>query len=59
MFLSVIDEHIGRRIVDLDTLVVCHVENLGSLIGREGAIATTWMPIGIDHRASQTIVASL
>ena len=59
MVLSVINEHIRSHVIHLYSLIVAHVEDLGCLIGRESTIAASWMPVGIDHRAPQSIIAGL
>ena len=55
----VVDKHVARKVEHLDALVPDNMESLARLIGREGAVFPTRMPVGIDHRASQLIVAGL
>ena len=55
MVLDIIDKDIGGIVVDLDTLRSGSMEGLEGLVGGEGAIAATRVPIGIDHRSAEKV----
>ena len=59
MILDIIDKDIGRVVVDLYTFRPCSMEGLEGLVGGEGTIATTGMPIGIDHCSAEEVALSL
>ena len=55
----IIDENIARQVEHLDALIPDDMESLTRLVGGEGAVFPTRMPIGIDHRAAQQVVLGL
>ena len=55
----VVDKHVARKVEHLDALIPDDMESLTRLIGRESAVFTTGMPVGIDHRTTQLVVAGL
>ena len=56
---GIIDEHVALEVEHLDALVAHDVESLARLIRREGAILAARVPVGIDHRAAQLVIAGL
>ena len=54
---GVIDKHIAGVVEHLYTFMRRDVESLTCLVGREGTILPAGMPIGIDHRATQLVIA--
>ena len=55
----IIDENIARQVEHLNALIPDDMESLTRLVGGEGAVFPTRMPIGIDHRATQQVVLGL